>query len=165
MRVFFVYRHVRRIRLMQIPQSRVFDPLNLGKSEGPDALGKVFVEHDARAIIAAGRWRRACAAVSTNKRKRGYNIAKVADRMPNIESGLQRHWHAPGEIPTQVRIGAALEILRQIGIAISSGQGVVIQVVRINRRACRAVGYRDSIWAEIENLVERNGHTGASGDG
>src|SRR4051812_6108200 len=98
------------MRLVEIPQFLLFDPLEFGEAIRRKPLRKGVVAHDVRAVVAADR-SGARPVVRADESPRRRKLPDVAHRLLEIEAALERERHAAQiEIALQAAVSAALKI-------------------------------------------------------
>lgn len=92
-------------------------------------------------------------------------MSVVSAGLSEIQARLDGERPASVEIAAGIGEGGAVLADRALGRGARGAQGVTAQIVGIDRSAGDAVGHLDLAGAEIKNLVERNRHAGAAGEG
>ena len=154
-----------RVRAIVVEQTAGADPLDTREAVGVGALGQLGRPERRRRVIGAER-SGAGAAVSADETVGAVVVrAEIAHALAAVESRLQGDGHGPQDVALHVGEKGALLVV-VFGLAAAGARHrVVVEAVRIERGAGRAIGHGDAIGPQVENIVEGHRHAGAPGAG
>ena len=144
-----------------IKQTAGADPLDTREAVGVGALGQLGRPERRRRVIAADG-SRAGAAVAADETVGAVVVrAEIAYALAAVEPRLQGDGHAPQEVAPHVGEEGALLVV-VFGLAAAGARHrVVVEAVRIERGAGRAIGHGDAVGPQVEDIVEGHGHARA----